>query len=468
MKRIAYLACLMFLFPFTACSDNDEAIASVAAAPEVSGVSIADGTTDVATGAGTISVYTTAPLRITDESAVTLTAAGGAKVALTFSVANKNLHLAYDALEAYTTYTLSIPAGALHNACDSALSNGQAYAVTFTTLYETPGSVTVTPAESLTDASASPAAAALYGYIRDELFLGGKIAVGTMARYTTQMTEAEWVLGKTGKYPALHCFDLMNLTGKEHLESYDDLLPNAQQWHDAGGIVAVMWHWRDPSKEGNDFYTENCTFDLSKIVSAANGDGTYAYDTESDEYKAVMEDIAAVEVPLRKLADAGIPVLWRPLHEARGGWFWWGNAGPDACKALWMLLRQELAGLHNLIWVWTVQADGDFGAAQQWYPGETNVDIVGVDVYEESHDSFADEFKFAAGVSGSKKVVALSECGAMPDVEKMYADGAAWAYCMPWYGDHTESVQYNGIKYWQRMMTGDFAALVIDRSEVSY
>ena len=55
----------------------------------------------------------------------------------------------------------------------------------------------------------------------------------------------------------------------------------------------------------------------------------------------------------------------------------------------------------------------------------------------------------------------------MPDVDKMQNDGAAWAYCMPWYGEHTQSIQYNGIKYWQRMMTGDFADRVIDRSEVA-
>lgn len=458
----------MLLLPAVACTDNDETVASATAAPVVSSISVADGATGIDTALGKISVYTTAPVKLSGTSEITLTAADGARVALDCTIANMNLHLSFATLERYTTYTLSIPAGALQNAYDAGLSNESACSVSFTTLYSTPGSVSVTPDASLTDAAASAEAVALYNYIKDELFLGGKIAVGTMARYTTQMTEAEWVMGKTGKYPAMHCFDLMNLTGKEHLEDYADLLPNAKQWHDDNGIVAAMWHWRDPSKEGNDFYTENCTFDLSKIVASANGDGTYTYDTASAEYKAVMEDIAATKAQLQKLADARIPVLWRPLHEARGGWFWWGNAGPDACKALWMLLRQELGGLHNLIWVWTIQVDSDFGAAQQWYPGDRNVDIVGVDIYEEAHDSFADEFKFAAEVSGSKKVVALSECGAMPDVGKMYAEGAAWAYCMPWYGDHTESIQYNGIKYWQRMMTGDFAPYVIDRSEVSY
>ena len=464
MKKIMTFICPALLL--LVCSPNEETVASQAAAPEISSISIQDGSVDVDPALGTISVYTTAPVT-PDNEAITLASEDGTRIEFRITPANKNFRLTFGELDRNTLYTLTIPAGSLHNAYDPALVNATAASVRFTTLYTTPESVTVNPDEALTDPDASEAARRLYDYIRNDLFLGGKIATGTMAHYTTQMTEAEWVCEKTGRYPALHCFDLMNLTGKEYLEDYADLLPNARAWHEAGGIVAAMWHWRDPSKSGNDFYVENCSFDLAKIVAAANPDGTYTYATDSEEYLSIMEDIAAAKAELKKLADAGIPVLWRPLHEARGKWFWWGNAGADACKALWQLLRREMGDLHNLIWVWTVQVDDRFGEAQQWYPGDDRVDIVGVDIYEEVHDSFAEEFRFAAEVSASRKVIALTECGAMPDVDKMQNDGAAWAYCMPWYGEHTQSIQYNGIKYWQRMMTGDFADRVIDRSEVA-
>lgn len=455
MKKI-FACCSAFALLLGACSDNDETVASQAVAPAVESATLADGAVDVETTLGAISLYTSAPLRVADEEALTLTAGDGTPVELTASVANKNLHLAFGELANNTVYTLSIPAGTLENAYDASLTNA-AYSLSFTTVYSLPDEVNVVPAENLTDAEATAEAKALYAYIRNDLFLGGKVAVGTMSNYRFEMTEAEWVAAQTGKKPWLHCFDLIDLTGSNP-QDYAAMQSNAAEWHAGGGVVAAMWHWRDPSKKSSSFrptpdeYGQQALFDLSEIVAGKNADGTYAYATDSEEYKNILEDIAAAKAELQKLADAGIPVLWRPLHEASGAWFWWGAQGPDASKALWQLLRREMADLHNLIWVWTVQTSGSFGAELQWYPGDDAVDIVGVDVYEETHGSFAEAFKFAAEVSGSKKAIALTECGAMPDPAKMAAEKAPWAYCMPWYGDHTQSDTYNGAAWWTKMI----------------
>jgi len=40
---------------------------------------------------------------------------------------------------------------------------------------------------------------------------------------------------------------------------------------------------------------------------------------------------------LKLLRDARVPVLWRPLHEVNGRWFWWGNARTGT-------LQETLAG----------------------------------------------------------------------------------------------------------------------------
>ena len=83
-----------------------------------------------------------------------------------------------------------------------------------------------------------------------------------------------------------------------------------------------------------------------------------------------------------KLKAAGVPILWRPLHEAGGKWFWWGAKGADACKKLYDIMRDRLINHHkldNLIWVWsTPESD--------WYPGNEKVDIIGYDNYPGAHN----------------------------------------------------------------------------------
>lgn len=80
----------------------------------------------------------------------------------------------------------------------------------------------------------------------------------------------------------------------------------------------------EPGKEWwRGFYADSVTFDLEKALS----------DTESEEYKLLLADIDTIAVQLQRLKDAHVPILFRPLHEAEGGWFWWGAKGPEPGKA---------------------------------------------------------------------------------------------------------------------------------------
>ena len=70
---------------------------------------------------------------------------------------------------------------------------------------------------------------------------------------------------------------------------------------------------------------------------------------------AMIQDIDAVSEQLKKLADADVPVLWRPLMEAGGDWFWWGASGADAYRWLWELMYTRMTEYHqlnNLLWIW--------------------------------------------------------------------------------------------------------------------
>jgi mannan endo-1,4-beta-mannosidase len=41
-------------------------------------------------------------------------------------------------------------------------------------------------------------------------------------------------------------------------------------------------------------------------------------------------------------------VLWRPLHEADGAWFWWGAKGPKIFKKMWRIMYDRLTNYHQL------------------------------------------------------------------------------------------------------------------------
>lgn len=97
-----------------------------------------------------------------------------------------------------------------------------------------------------------------------------------------------------------------------------------------GGIVTFVWHWGAPiglydtpeQRWWSGFYTDATDFDIAATLADPTG----------ANYTLLMKDIDTIAVQLKKLQDAGIPVLWRPLHEAEGGWFWWGAKGPEACR----------------------------------------------------------------------------------------------------------------------------------------
>ena len=150
---------------------------------------------------------------------------------------------------------------------------------------------------------------------------------------------------------------------------------------------------------------------------------------------------------LKLLQDKNIPVLFRPLHEASGGWFWWGSKTGADFVALWKYVFNYLtgAGVHNLLWVWTsCLGDAD------WYPGDDFVDIIAYDWYPQAvslyHSSGKDAWDALLAIS-NKKMLTLGECGAMPAVNECLEDGTMWSWWMPWYGEfmaapHNEAADF--------------------------
>jgi mannan endo-1,4-beta-mannosidase len=154
---------------------------------------------------------------------------------------------------------------------------------------------------------------------------------------------------------------------------------------------------------------------------------------DSEGYDLLMEDIDAIAKQLLVLQEAGVPVLWRPLHEASGGWFWWGASGAEAYKELYVLLYDKLTneyGLNNLIWLWN-------GQDAEWYPGDEYVDIIGEDIYpgEQVYTSQIAKFLEATEYTEADKMVVLSENGCIFDPDLAIRDGAMWGFFATWGGE---------------------------------
>jgi mannan endo-1,4-beta-mannosidase len=198
----------------------------------------------------------------------------------------------------------------------------------------------------------------------------------------------------------------------------------------AGHVLSLSWHWNAPTNLLNTreqpwwkgFYTRASTFDVAAALS----------NTNSAEYALILRDIDAIAIQLKKTSDANIPVLWRPLHEAEGRWFWWGAKGPGPFKQLWALLFDRLTryhGLHNLIWVASV-------ADPAWYPGDGRVDVVGLDAYPADRgDLLLAQWQSLKTRFDGKKLLALTEFGGVPDIERMQRAGVRWSWFASWSGD---------------------------------
>ena len=296
----------------------------------------------------------------------------------------------------------------------------------------------------------------------------------TPQTYETQ-EELKYIHDASGKNVVLVGFDFLHASGKNSEEQWytgytHAALEMAKYVWKKGGIPQINWHWKDPMHEVEAFYTQSSGNDpyTDFSIGKAYDEATGKWKTDSDEYKAIMHDMNMIADSLLTLQKEGVAVLWRPLHEASGKWFWWGTDGAKPCVALYKLMFDTFVnkkGLHNLIWVWTTDEATD---ALDWYPGDEYVDVVGRDYYyyprESNHSSLVGSFETVKEMFGGKKIVTLSENGSVPYPDEMKADGANWSWFMPWYGDYAmESwANDNNKESWKTVMNNEYTLTLED------
>ena len=333
---------------------------------------------------------------------------------------------------------------------------------------------------TLSNANATWRAEALYQLLCSNY---GKQVITAQHDTAGGSEETKAVRQVTGKYPAIRVSDLGGYTKGNPKD-----ITEAFAYWDKGGIIAYDWYWIDPSgKKGSiDYDIASINFDIRKAVpkvvevqveeypedssSEDSSEEEPQYDewgnlieperpepvirTErrleytvdemsmwtpseveqmhddkkiSDECYYILKDIDTASKHLTKLADENIPVLWRPLPVASNGLYWWG-LDKDSYKWLWKLMYKRMTnyhGLNNLVWVWSAQnAD--------WYVGDDLCDVLSVDVYANgSRDAQINTMLFLNNIS-TKKPIAMTECGTLPDVESVLREKAFWSYTALW------------------------------------
>ncbi|MEO5910766.1 MAG: glycosyl hydrolase [Pelobium sp.] len=260
---------------------------------------------------------------------------------------------------------------------------------------------------------------------------------------TDAVKDFTYIKNLTGKTPLLRGYDMQpyspryTYTWDNNLGSHiiapnltSNVTENAIAWYNSNAqkpIIQFQWHWHSPlgGKVGtNTFYTSDTDFDVSKAVI----EGT-------PEYVATLRDIDAIAVQLKKLQAAGVPILWRPLHELGGTWFWWSSKGPEVFKSLWNLMYDRLNNHHqlkNLIWMWN-------GNDANWYVGDDKCDMASIDFYGEknTYPIVKSEFDKIYKITKGTKILGMSENGTIPDIDKTFAANVTWSFFMTWYDSLT-------------------------------
>jgi mannan endo-1,4-beta-mannosidase len=151
-----------------------------------------------------------------------------------------------------------------------------------------------------------------------------------------------------------------------------DVLQKLIDHWNAGGLVMVSAHHSNPLTGG------------SPKDKNFSSDGFHHLLTPGDPVNsAYLAELDLLARQLQTLADSGVVVLYRPLLEMNGDWYWWTMGTAGEYIELWRMEFDYLTrvrGLHNLLFVWAPNAES--GRYADYYPGDQYVDVAALDIYQ--------------------------------------------------------------------------------------
>ncbi|MGZ3118279.1 glycosyl hydrolase [Streptomyces sp. H62] len=130
-------------------------------------------------------------------------------------------------------------------------------------------------------------------------------------QYTQQVKDV------TGQYPGLWGGDLMfaaaDVAGRQRV------VDQARTEWANGSLVSLTWHVCPPTGGST------CAFEGGVKSNLTNAQFAQVLTQGSALNNAWKRRLDEVVPYLQQLENAGVPVLFRPLHEMNEAWNWWGN-----------------------------------------------------------------------------------------------------------------------------------------------
>lgn len=223
-----------------------------------------------------------------------------------------------------------------------------------------------------------------------------------------------------GSYPAVYGWELggLELGNSANLDDvpFDTMRKLIVESYLRGGVTTISWHEYSPLS-GNDSWADTKDT-INPTVPAILPGGTH-----HDFYKEHLDKVADFLNSLKTPDGTLVPVIFRPLHENTGSWFWWGknHCTPEEYKSLFQFTIdyiKDVCGVHHALYCYS--PSGGFKSTEDYlsrYPGDEYVDILGFDQYriksnEKSGEDAIRHMEILAGMAAEKnKLYTFSETG---------------------------------------------------------
>lgn len=297
-----------------------------------------------------------------------------------------------------------------------------------------------------TDINLHDSAKALYVYLQgiansDQVIFGHQNDVSKSVNQSAVLGDVEDV---TGSVSGIFGIDTLALAGSEAggtdaATAMEKSVAYSKKAAEEGAIITLSTHMPNftsdkiiKNEDGSyDFY--QCNFVESKDLSNDCAKQILPGGAYNDVFNAYLDIIASYALQLQA---ENIPIIFRPLHENTGSWFWWGSTNAvETYKSLYRYTRDylEMQGVHNMLYVYS--PNGPLTTEEEYltrYPGDEYVDILAFDYYDDyntypatSDGSFFQNLDKTCAVVASLankkgKVAAISETG----TRVMKADGS--------------------------------------------